>query len=219
MQKKRGQFSIEIIRCDGFVSMPATAQALYFQILASCDDEGFTSQLEMCKFMAKASDKDVEILVKREFIFQLGDDGDGNKTITVVKHWKMNNYFREGKADPSSFAERTNVFVKPNGNYTLDPSEGTPLATNKKQTSLSPNTNKIQTKNKQVTNEEQTNVSSCEAPTQTPAQTPTQAGHHNTSHTNTTQYITDTPNVVSNNPLQGITSQSNTTDEDEELPI
>ena len=135
MQKKRGQFSIEIVRCDGFVSMPATAQALYFQILASCDDEGFTSQLEMCKFMAKASDKDVEILVKRRFIFQLGDDGDGNKTITVVKHWRMNNYFREGKADPSSFAERANVFVKPNGNYTLDPSEGTPLVTNQTQTS------------------------------------------------------------------------------------
>lgn len=123
MQKKRGQFSIDIIHCDGFVSMPATAQALYFQILASCDDEGFTSQLGMCKYMAHASDKDVETLVERKFIYRIGS----NNRVTVVKHWRMNAWLNPNRADKSTFAERSLIFVKPNGNYTLDASEGTPL--------------------------------------------------------------------------------------------
>lgn len=120
MQKQRGQFSLEIVHCDGFTSMPATAQALYLQILSVCDDEGFTSQLAICKFLSHASDEDVQTLVDREFIYLVGE-----RKVCVVKHWLMNTWLR--KKSSTTFAERSLVYVKPNGNYTLDGSQGTPL--------------------------------------------------------------------------------------------
>lgn len=122
MQKMRFQLSLDIVHCDGFVHMPATAQALYVQIVSVCDDEGFTSQIEMCKFLAHASDDDVKALIDKEFIFQVGE-----RNVTVVKHWKMNTYLHEGKMNPSKFAERALVYLKQNGNYTLNPNEGKPL--------------------------------------------------------------------------------------------
>ena len=122
MQKKRGQFSLEIIHCDGFTSLPATAQALYLQILSVCDDEGFTSQLGICKFLSHATDDDVKALEGREFIYLVGE-----RKVCVVKHWRMNTYIHDGKVDPSTFAERALVFVNPNGNYTLDSTKGSPL--------------------------------------------------------------------------------------------
>lgn len=125
MQKTRRQFSIDIVRCDGFVSMPATAQALYLQLVMSCDDEGFTSQLQMCKFLAHADDKDVEMLIKRNFIIQFKNDGE--PTVTVIKHWRMNNWIQGGKVVPSQFSERNLVYVNANGNYTIDPKAGKPL--------------------------------------------------------------------------------------------
>lgn len=189
MQKKRGQFSIEIVRCDGFVSMPATAQALYLQILASCDDEGFTSQLEMCKFMAKASDKDVQLLIDREFILRIKKEG---RTISVVKHWWLNNYIREDRIEPSSFSERSLVYVKPNGNYTLEASEGSPLPQPKKSSQPAkgrPYVSQVSAKS------QQTRTAPCVAP---------RAAEQD----NTTQDNTDTPNVVSNNTTQDTTIHS-----------
>ena len=120
MQKKRFQVSLDIIHCDGFVSMPATAQALYLQILSVCVDEGFTSQVGMCKFMAHATDADVDELVKREFIYLVGE-----RKVCVVKHWKMNAWLR--KVDRSKFEERRLIYVNKNDNYTLDSSAGVPL--------------------------------------------------------------------------------------------
>ena len=120
MQIQRFQLSKEIIHGDGFVGMPATAQALYLQICSVADDEGFTSQLDMCKFLAHASDDDVKILIDREFILQVGE-----RKVTVVKHWKMNAWLR--KVDRSKFEERRLIYVNKNDNYTLDSSAGVPL--------------------------------------------------------------------------------------------
>lgn len=124
MQKERRQFSIDIIRCDGFVSMPAPAQALYLQLVMSADDEGFTSQMEMCKFLAHANDEDEKMLIDREFIYQFQG---ANRKVTVIKHWRKNNWIRNEKVVKSEFSERSLVYVKPNGNYTLEQSEGAPL--------------------------------------------------------------------------------------------
>lgn len=128
MQQKRGQFSLEIVHCDGFTSMPATAQALYLQILSVCDDEGFTSQLGVCKFLSHSTDEDVQMLADKEFIFLVGE-----RKVCVVKHWQMNAWLR--KKNVSTFAERSLVYVKPNGNYTLDSNAGKPLVQRNNSTS------------------------------------------------------------------------------------
>lgn len=120
MQKKRFQLSLDIVHCDGFVNAPATAQALYVQLVSVCDDEGFTSQLELCKFMAHAKDCDVEYLVNKEFIYLVGP-----RKVCVIKHWRMNTWMRN--QERSTFAERSLVYVNEHGNYTLNSNEGTPL--------------------------------------------------------------------------------------------
>ncbi len=122
MQKQRFQLSLEIIHCDGFTSLPATAQALYVQIVSVCDDEGMTAQLNLCKNLAHASDDDVKALIDQEFIYQVG-----KRKVTVVKHWTMNTYLNPNKVNQSKFSERSLLFLKPNGNYTLNPDEGKPL--------------------------------------------------------------------------------------------
>ena len=143
MQKTRRQFSIEIIRCDGFVSMPATAQALYLQLVMSCDDEGFTSSVELCKFLAHADDDDEQMLIEREFIIQFENK---KRKVTVIKHWWMNNWIQGSKVVPSSFSERSSIYVKPNGNYTLDYKEGKPLARSQTTEKL-PRSNQTPTEN------------------------------------------------------------------------
>lgn len=207
MQKVRGQFSLEIIHCDGFTSMPATAQALYLQILASCDDEGFTSQIGMCKFLSHSSDDDLKQLVEKEFIFQIGN-------VTVVKHWWMNNYIREDRIEPSSFSERSQVYIKANGNYTLNDSEGSPLPPPKK-TSKSvkgrPYVSQMSAKS------QQSRTAPCVAPPTAPHAAPCVAPCA-AEQDNTLQDNTDTPIVVST--IQANTLQDTPLDDgDDELPI
>lgn len=124
MQKTRRQFSVEITKCDGFIAMSAGAQALYLQLLGACDDEGFTSSIALCKYMAHATDEDEAELVRRRFIFVFESDG---VKVAVIKHWRMNNWIRNERVTESSFVERSKVYVKPNGNYTLSADEGVPL--------------------------------------------------------------------------------------------
>ena len=124
MQRTRRQFSTEIIKCDGFINMPATAQALYFHIIGTCDDEGFTSQLTSCKYMAHATDEDVDLLIENRFILKIPNE---HNCVVVVKHWLQSNYIKKG-VTKTDFSERDKVFVKPNGNYSLDESEGIRLS-------------------------------------------------------------------------------------------
>jgi len=125
MQRTKRALSAEIVRCDGFITMPAAAQALYMHLVMTCDDEGFTSSIDLCKFLAHASDDDEQILLKRRFILEIQSD---DVKVTVIKHWRKCNYAKAGIIE-SDFSERSKVFVKPNGNYTLDPNEGKPLST------------------------------------------------------------------------------------------
>ena len=180
MQKKRFQLSLEIIHCDGFVEMTPSAQALYMQIVSVCDDEGFTSQLNMCKLFAHASDANVNELVEKEFIFLLGD----KRKVAVVKHWWMDTYMRDAKIVQSTFAERSLVYIKANGNYTLNPEEGKPLPN----LDCDQKTSQIPSRYRPSTDLERTTVSSRKAPARNPAHGPARSpipSHPIPSHNNT----------------------------------
>lgn len=183
---------MEIIHCDGFIDMPATAQALYFQILSYCDDEGFTAQLRSCKRNANATDDDVEELIKKRFIYVFDNDG---VKVVVVKHWWDDNYIRDGKIVPSSFSERSQVYINPNGRYTLDASKGVPLPPIKNEQKTTRVPLSYRTRYEQGTNKVRTSTDQHEqAPMQAPAQTLTQAQHPIPSH----------PNTLHSNTEQGI---------------
>ena len=197
MQIQRFQLSKEIIHCDGFVGMPATAQALYLQICSVADDEGFTSQLDMCKFLAHASDDDVKILIDREFILQVGE-----RKVTVVKHWKMNAWLR--RIDKSTFSERSLVYVKAGGNYTLDPSKGTPLSQwkgNQRVAQEQPSDNQdVASEQPDCDTDDETPAQPCRVPDTLHSTTP----HPNTLQPTTPQYTTPHTNTVHNSTNKGL---------------
>ena len=222
MQKERRSFSIEIVKCDGFVDMSAEAQALYLQLVMACDDEGFTASTNICKAFAHASDQAEQELIDKQFILQIKGE---NRKVTVIKHWKANNYFRDGKAKPSTFAERAQVYVKPNGNYTLDPSEGQPLVSDeqtplsKKQQPLSKKQGSL-SKEQTPLSESRTGMSAshdvrtgCAS-----APIPIQSNPKQSNLSNTPSNDSVLPTKQSN-PKQSIPIQDNPTDEDDELPI
>ncbi|MCI1244499.1 MAG: hypothetical protein LKG11_00865 [Bacilli bacterium] len=119
--KTRRGVSSDIIECDGFISMPASAQALYMHLIVTCDDEGFTTKMSLCKTMAHASDDDEKILLARGFILQLHNE---YRVVTIIKHWWANNYMRGDRVKASDFSERELVYLQPNGSYTLDSKKG-----------------------------------------------------------------------------------------------
>ena len=197
MQKKRFQLSLEIIHCDGFVEMTPPAQALYMQIVSVCDDEGFTSQLNMCKLFAHASDVDVQELVDKEFIFLLGD----KRKVAVVKHWWMNTYMRDCKIVQSTFAERSLVYIKANGNYTLNPKEGKPLPN----LDCDQKTSQIPTRYRPSTDLEQTTLSSRRAAARGAARRPIPS-HPIPSHNNTEEekMIDDDKGLIGEAPVDNL---------------
>lgn len=190
MQKKRFQVSLEIIHCDGFVSMPATAQALYIQILSLCDDEGFTSQIGMCKFLSHATDEDVQMLVDKEFIYLVGE-----RKVCVVKHWKMNSWLRT--VDKSTFEERSLIYINKNGNYTLDKCNGTPLD---KAVSSDSDVVEQQYNSSNATVEQQENSPRVQTPARRPKPNHTNTYHNNPLHTNT--YQSNPKEVVDNYKIE-----------------
>lgn len=220
MQKERRSFSIEIVKCDGFVDMSAEAQALYLQLVMACDDEGFTASTNICKAFAHASDSAEQELIDRKFILQIKGE---SRKVTVIKHWKTNNYFRDGKAKPSTFAERAQVYVKPNGNYTLDPLEGQPLVS-KKQQPLSKRQGSMSKEQTPLSESREGMSASCDvrtgcADTPIPKQSNPSITPSNDSVIPTKQSNVDTPNVVS--PIQSKAIQSNpkqSNPRDEEVP-
>ena len=77
---ERRMFSKTITDCDAFTSLPATAQALYFHLGISTDDDGITNKVRQAIFNAHATEKDLQILIDKRLIFYFEDtcpDGRG----------------------------------------------------------------------------------------------------------------------------------------------
>jgi len=96
MADKR-MFSTKVIGSDVFTSMPFSAQALYFQLCMSADDEGFLNNAKSVQRMLGASDADVAELLRRKFVigFESG--------VMLIRHWKVNNYIAKDRFKESGF--------------------------------------------------------------------------------------------------------------------
>ena len=119
---ERRMFAKTIIDSDAFLEMPLSTQALYFHLSMRADDEGFINNPKRIQRMICCSDDDMKILIAKAFIipFESG--------IVVIKHWKINNYLRSDRFKPTDYVEeKSHLFLKDNGAYTLDQSQGEPL--------------------------------------------------------------------------------------------
>lgn len=109
----RRMLSKKITDHDNFISLSASAQALYMHLCMSADDEGFCNQVSLAMFKAHAGSQDLEALISKHYLMQF-DNG-----VIVIKHWKINNYIRQDRLTPTAcLEEKAQIVEKPNGSYT-----------------------------------------------------------------------------------------------------
>lgn len=109
---ERRMFTKKITDSDAFFSLPASTQALYFHLNQGADDDGFNNQIKMAMYRAHATDDDLKLLIAKSFIitFESG--------VIVIKHWRMHNYIRKDRYNPTTFTEEFNLLkVKNNESY------------------------------------------------------------------------------------------------------
>lgn len=111
---QRRMFSKQITESDAFMDMPLSAQALYFHLGMSADDDGFVNAPKRVQRVIGANDDDLKLLIAKNFLIAF-DSG-----VVVVKHWKINNYIPKDRYTPTVYEEeKATLFEKPNRAYTL----------------------------------------------------------------------------------------------------
>jgi hypothetical protein len=115
-------FAKTIVDSDAFMDMPLSTQALYFHIGMRADDDGFVNNPRKIQRMIGASDDDLKLLIAKKFLITFASG------VVCVKHWKMNNYIRSDRYNPTVYEEeKAQLILKENGAYTLDSNLGIPL--------------------------------------------------------------------------------------------
>ena len=123
MAQKR-MFSLKIVDTDAFLDMPQSTQNLYFHLGMRADDEGFIGNVKRIMKMIGSSEDDKKVLLAKKFLIEF------ESGVVVIKHWKMNNYLQNDRIKETAYLqEKSTLYLKDNGSYTLDSTQGTPLYT------------------------------------------------------------------------------------------
>lgn len=136
---ERRLFSKKITESDAFLDMPTSTQALYFHLNMNADDDGFVNAPNKIVRIVGASNDDLKLLIAKSFVipFESG--------VVVIKHWLMHNLIRKDRYKETEYIdEKSQLYLKENGAYTLDETQGTPLSATKWQ----PNGNQVATQDK-----------------------------------------------------------------------
>lgn len=122
MANKRRMISSAITGSDAFISLPLTAQALYYHFVDNgADDDGIVGAPLMITRAIGATKKDLEALTEAHFLITFTSGR------VVIKHWLIHNAIRKDRYTPSTYTEeRATIKVKENRAYTIN-GEGIPL--------------------------------------------------------------------------------------------
>jgi hypothetical protein len=113
---------MKIVDSDAFLDMPLSTQALYFHLGMRADNDGFVNNPRRIARLIGACDDDLNILVSRRFILVF-DNG-----VVVIKHWRIQNTLRNDRLTMPHYPDiAARVYIKANGSYTDNPSEGISL--------------------------------------------------------------------------------------------
>jgi hypothetical protein len=105
-------FSKSIVSKDKFLSLSATARALYYQLGMEADDDGFVDNLRSVMASTGSSVDDVNLLLTRGFILSV-DDG-----VMVILDWRTNNYIQNDRYTPTQYGyELSKLAQDENGRY------------------------------------------------------------------------------------------------------
>lgn len=120
---ERRMFAKTIIDSDAFLDMSLSTQALYFHLSMRADDDGFVNNPKKIQRMIGSGDDELKMLVLKKFIipFESG--------VCVIKHWRIHNYIRNDRYKETVYKdEKSMLGMKENGSYTLENTNGIPLA-------------------------------------------------------------------------------------------
>ena len=110
----RRMFSKDIVRSDAFLSMPLSAQALYFHLGMEADDDGILSNPLAVKDMIHATNDDLALLISKKFVIAF----EGG--FIIIKGWRINNIIRADRKKPTQYPELLNkLSIESNNSYHL----------------------------------------------------------------------------------------------------
>ncbi len=113
---ERRMFSKKITDDDIFLSLSASAQALYFHLTMNADDDGLCNQVTTSMYQAHASTQDLQALIEKKYIYQF------ESGVVAIKHWRMSNSLRKDRYTPTSHYEELSMLTTDeNGAYTWLP--------------------------------------------------------------------------------------------------
>lgn len=105
-------FAKSVIDSDLFLSMPPTAQNLYFHLAMRADDDGFIGNPLNIQRMIGARDDDMRLLTAKQYIipFESG--------IVVIRHWKIHNYIQRDRYKETVYVdEKSRLSLEKSGVY------------------------------------------------------------------------------------------------------
>ena len=99
-------FTEKIVESDAFTDMPLSAQALYFHINMSADDDGFVNNPKRISRSLGASEDDLKLLIAKRFLISF------ESGIVAVKHWRMHNTLRKDRYTPTIYIEEKRLIAE-----------------------------------------------------------------------------------------------------------
>ena len=114
---KRRMFSLDIVDTDNFLDMPATTQALYFQLGMRADDDGFVSSPKKITRLINCSNDDLKLLMAKGYLIEF-DNG-----VMVITDWRVNNWVRPDRKQVTRFTKELQMLSLQDDVYTLQPSD------------------------------------------------------------------------------------------------
>lgn len=113
MSKKR-MFSLSVVDTDKFLEMPISSRLLYYELGMRADDDGFVDNWKKILMFTGLKEDDMKVLIAKMFIipFETG--------VIVIRHWRMNNYLRNDRFNPTQYKEEmAQLQLDNNGIYNL----------------------------------------------------------------------------------------------------
>lgn len=111
---ERRMFAKTIVLSDAFLDMPLSARCLYFTLGMFADDDGFINNPKAIMRQCGASNDDMLVLLSKKYLLEF------ETGVIVIKHWRINNYLRNDRYNPTKYEEeKKQLVVNDNGSYSF----------------------------------------------------------------------------------------------------
>lgn len=115
MAKENYMLSSKITNSDKFVTMPLTAQLLYYKLNEHSDSEGFVYNPYSILKASGCTPTDLKTLTDNKFVITYDDQ------VFVIKHYHINNWTRFSRIKNGTNSElRNRLFISENMAYTTN---------------------------------------------------------------------------------------------------